>query len=263
MRHKRGFAFSKFKKISNKSFDCILILAIVFLIISFQAYLFFEEVKKDFLVSDTIYLAVPLFTSIVCFCTAKSYGFSDVFGKSIFALGIGIFFYFLGEVTYLYYEYTIEADPYPSFADLFYFLFYPFVVFHIHRNIQYFGEKVSKSTKILSGAIGIGIVGIFVFLTYSDFKNSLFSFYIGLFFIISTAVTMSFAIIGVKAFWQTVLSSSWLIITVSLLLFVVGDVWYYYLEINQLYSYKHPVNMFWIASFGFIVYAMLKHLRTM
>jgi hypothetical protein len=43
---------------------------------------------------------------------------------------------------------------------------------------------------------------------------------------------------------------------------IVGDVWYYYLEIFGQYDETHVVNSMWIVSYMVVAYALYKHRKT-
>ena len=67
------------------------------------------------------------------------------------AVLIGIVFWFLGEATYLFYQSVLNIPvPYPSIAELFYFIGYGFLIYHIYKsfNVVNKNKSISRSTII-------------------------------------------------------------------------------------------------------------------
>lgn len=231
------------------------------LVIGYHFSLYLEPETKGFFLSDFFTLLGPLIVSLAGFFVSKKYGFSNIFGKSYFALGLGMFFLFLGELTYMYYEYVLETDPYPSFADIFYFILYPFLIFHLQKNIRFFKDCLNPWVKIIIIAIPATITLIYVLFSLSELNAIVFDFAYGLIFVIASSVTLSLAVLGGIVFRQNVLVTTWILLSTSIFLTTVADVWYYHIEIFDMYANTHPINSIWVASYCFMAYALFKHLK--
>lgn len=229
------------------------------LVVGFQVYI--SSISEDD--ADSIITAVsvvnPLVASAAAFFVARKYRGSLVFGKSYFALGLGLMMFVLGEFSYLYYELVLEEDPYPSIADVFFFAFYPLAFYHLFTNIRFFKPKLDIPTIALIVIIPIIIVGIYSYLSFNEIGEANFDYFYGLIFIIASATVLSAGILGARVFRQGVLGVAWLILVIGILLTTFGDVWYYYLETYGEYRLAHPVELFWYASYMVITYALYKH----
>jgi hypothetical protein len=63
---------------------------------------------------------------------------------------IGIFFWFLGETTYMFQQSILNISvPYPSIAELFYFIGYGFLIYHIYKSFTIANEHKSISRNII------------------------------------------------------------------------------------------------------------------
>lgn len=238
------------------------ILGLIFLLIlGYQSSLYFEPEIEGFLLSDLFNLLGPLVVAFGSFFVSKSYGFSNIFGKSYFVLGLGMIFYFLGDFTYMYYEYVLETDPYPSFADIFYFLIQPALIYHLQKNIRFFKDSIHTGVKILIICIPIIVVLSYVISSLYELDEFVFDFVYGLVFVSASSITLSLAILGGIVFRQNVLINTWFLIAGAIFLSTIADVWYYHMEIYGLYDYTNPVNSLWIASYCFLTYALFKHLK--
>lgn len=228
-------------------------------VISFQIFLqYITPDDQDFAIT-LVSIFNPLAASIVGFIVAKRYLGTKVFGKSYFALALSLLMVVFGEVSYLIYDLILGIDPYPSVADLFFFAFYPLMMYHLVKNIYFFKPKIGLPTKILIIVLLIILVSIYSILSLQEIGEANFDYYYGLIFILATSAVLSMSILGASIFKQSLLGIAWLILVVGILLNAIGDIWYYYLETFDQYSISHPVNLFWWASYMVIVYALYKH----
>src|SRR5574338_991086 len=229
------------------------------LVVAIQIYIFLSTEENADLLTTVVSVTNPLAASAAGFYVAKKYLNSEVFGKSYLVLAIGLLSMGFGELTYLYYDFVLHEDPYPSIADVFFFGFYPLGIYHIVKNVRFFNAKIDFPTKILVVILPISIVGLYSFLSFQQIGEANFDFYYVLIFISVSSILLSSSIIVVRVFRQGLLGVAWLVLVIGILLTTIGDVWYYYLETFDQYTVNHPVNLFWYASYMVITYALYKH----
>ena len=235
------------------------LLLVLGLVVGLQIYLSFATEENADQVITVVSVINPLIASAAGFYVAKKYRNSEVFGKSYFVLALGLLSFALGELTYVYYEFVLNEDPYPSIADVFFFGFYPLAFYHITKNVKFFKAKIDIKTKILVVILPISIIGLYSYLSFQQIGEANFDYYYGLIFISASSIVLAAAILGARVFRQGLLGVAWLVLVLGILLTTVGDVWYYYLETFEQYTLIHPVNLFWYASYWVITYALYKH----
>lgn len=228
-------------------------------IVGLQIYLTSVPEKYAEPIITAVSVINPLAASVAAFYVSRKYHDSKVFGKSYLVLAIGLLSMGLGELTYLYYDFVLHEDPYPSIADVFFFGFYPLVFYHIVKNVKFFNAKIDIPTKILIIALPISITALYSYLSFQQIGEANFDYYYGLIFITSSSTVLAAGIMGARVFRQGLLGVAWLVLVIGILLTTVGDVWYYYLETFDQYTLIHPVNLFWYASYWVIAYALYKH----
>ena len=86
-----------------------------------------------------------------------------------------------------------------------------------------------------------------------------FDYFYGIIFVSIAAVAFSFTILGAKSFKGGTLATPWLVLVIGVLILLIGDTTYYYLELFEGYTFTHPVNLFWYGGYMIIVYALYKH----
>jgi len=230
--------------------------------------------SSDALVSG-FSLIIPLSVSIFAFSTSRRYSGALVYSKAYVMLGVAFLLMFFAEVTYIIYDLVLDLDPYPSIADVFFFLFYPLIIAYLIINLRFFAPKISKSGLALT--IGMPIIATIsylyliispyftetalsefgIFEIIEDFGS--FDFYYGMIFIAAASVTLGLAIHTATIFRGGLIGTAWLILVVGIILNLVGDTWYYYSEVTTGYALTDPVNLCWYSAYLLILYALYKH----
>ena len=203
-----------------------------------------------------------LAAGIASVIVARRYWGSEVFGKTYLALGIAFFLQAAGDFTYIYYDWYTDEAPYPSMADIFFLLFYPFAAFHLVKNIKYFRKDLKWGPKIGVAALTAIIVVIFAYMSIDLIEEEPFEFYFGLFFVFCSSAIFSLAILGASVFRDSILGAAWLLLAGGIFIFTVADVWYYSLEVFDAYEGDHFVNTLWVLGNTAVVYALYKHGKT-
>ena len=248
---------------SPYNFKILIVIAAI--VISFHIFINFGTSEEN---SDTIASVFsffnPLIVSIIGFSIAIRYRKSLVFGKSYFALALGYLGIFLGEVTYTIYDIVFDIEPFPSIADVFFFMQYPLLLTHLILNIKFFTPKINNRAKLW-----VIIMPILVLIGYStisiveaEIGIFEFDFYYGTIFVYFSALTLSFAVVGAIIFKEGAIGKAWVLLVVGILFNTIGDTWYYNLELFGEYDLLHPVNMFWYAGYWLVMYALIKHKKT-
>jgi len=111
--------------------------------------------------------------------------------------------------------------------------------------------------------IGIPLISTvtYLYLTIDDFGS--FDFFYGIIFVASASVTLGFAIQTAKIFRGGLVGTAWLVLVIGITINLIGDVWYYYIEVMDSYTLEHPVNLFWYSAYLLILYALYKHKKTL
>lgn len=250
---------SKLAQMITQNKKDFLILGLILVgVIIFHIYSVTSAYKnEEFSDIDFIYLILPLLCSAFSFAVARKFSFSDIFGKAYISLGISFAFLFCAEFTYVViYEIILQQDPYPSIADVFYLVFYPFAIYHMKKNISYFLDVTKIHYTIIVG-ITLLITLIYFGLSFDGTINLIFLF--GIIPVAGSAFVFSLSIVGFMAFQKGVMGKVWIILVLGISLHTVANIWYYYLEVFEYYTGTHVVNTLWVAAWTLIVYALYIH----
>lgn len=206
-------------------------------------------------------MLIPLSVSIFAFITSRRYAGTLVYSRAYVMLGIAFILMFLAELTYFVYEQILELDPYPSIADVFFFVFYPMLILYLIINVKFFSPKITKSG--LGIIIGTPLIAtaIYTYLTLEDFGS--FDFYYGIIFVAAASITLGLSINTSRIFKGGLIGTAWLVLVIGIIINVIGDVWYYYLEVIGEYTLEDPVNLCWYSAYLLILYALYKHKKAL
>lgn len=246
-------------------FDYKVLLGIAGLVITVHVVINYFSTPDD---ADTIVSIFsflnPLIVSIIGFFIVIRYKGSIIFGKSYLSLAIAYLGIFLGEMTYMVYDIVYDVEPYPSIADVFFFIQYPLLLIHLILNIKFFTSKITKLAKIWFIVMPIAVlIGYSTLYAINDVEGILeFDFIYGVIFVYFSALTLSFAVIGAIIFKEGAIGKAWVLLAIGILFNTIGDTWYYNLELFDAYDLLHPVNMFWYAGYWLVIYALIKHKKT-
>ena len=238
------------------------LILIVTLAIGYQIYLneFVDEDQMSF--ADFTYGLSALAVGITALFVAKQYRGSPIFGKTYLVLAIGFILLFVADTVYNYYVIVLDEDPYPSIADVFFLAFYFFTGYHLVKNIQHFKKNLRWGPKIGVSILAVSMIVLFGMFTIETLDDDPIVFYMGILYVIASAVILSLAILGATVFRHSVLGIAWFMLVIGIFFYAFADVWYYYLEEIEQFTITHPVNTLWIISNIFMVYALYKHKKT-
>jgi len=217
---------------------------------------------EEYDIFELLLTASYAMASIAALIVAKRYWNTDLFGKTYFALALAYLVYFIGDEVFFYYTNVLHVEAFPSLADVFYFVFYPLAGYHLMKNSTYFRRKFDIKMKLELIIIPIAVSITYAMIAYDSTGKADFEFYYGVVFVLADAILLGFALISAQVFRQSVLGPVWGLIVLGIIFYTVADIWYYYLELFNLYSDTHVVNMFWLLNTMLITYALYKHQKT-
>jgi len=250
----------------KSSFDYKPFLAIAILVISFHVSINYLISGDDADTAVSIFsMFVPLSLAIIGFSVVRKYKGTQVFGRAYLALSLGYLSIFFAEVTYAVYDIVYDIEPYPSIADIFFFLLYPLLLTYLFINIKFFAPNLGKKSKLWIILMPLVVLVGYSILSTTEGEISIFEFdfYYGIVFVYSATLTLAVAVVGASIFKQGAIGKAWLILVIGILLNNLGDIWYYNLELFEGYDLLHPVNMFWYSGYIVVIYALLKHKKTL
>lgn len=182
-------------------------------------------------------------------------------------LGLGLFLWGLGEFSWWILEVVVGREvPYPSVADLFWLIGYPFLLIGFILNWRQLDLKIRFRT-ISVWIIGLGITTfaafIFIMLPILVSKISTLEKFLGLAYPVGDVLILGAASLSLTAYSYGVLSRPWKIIVAGFVATLVADLIYSFLSLFNIYQTGNPVDLLWIAGYLIIGIGALNQIELM
>jgi hypothetical protein len=161
-----------------------------------------------------------------------------------------------GEILYFVYDYLLDEPAFPSPADILFFPFYPLILVYLYLNASFSKPEFGLRH------IWIIILPTFIIIFYHILigkREQDFQFFLSQYYIVVSAISLSFTIFATLIFKNSFLEKTWLLTLLGIIPFTVADVVYYNLEAIDGYDLAHPVNLLWYTGYWIITYALYKH----
>lgn len=216
-----------------------------------------ERVLDTF--SDT-YGLIALFASLTGFYTVKNWGgLKSALGKSITLFSVGLLFQFLGQLTYAFYRIVLEIEnPYPSFAEIFYFGSIPIylaAIWYLSTTMRVL-SALKKPINLIGGIL---ITLLCIYLDYELFlrgyEYSEYS-YLVIFldhgYAILQAIFVAFAVFTFflsKEAWKGLLRWALLAMVTSLYFQYAADTFYTYRTIEETWYAGDYTDLLYILAY--------------
>jgi hypothetical protein len=185
-------------------------------------------------------------------------GFGTRSGKVWWSFTVGIFLWFLGEITWSAYTYILKVPiPYPSVADVFYFSgYFPlFIGFYLY--VTYFKQAFSRRISLVALVTILASASIvFVFLISPVLASSeaVLEKFFDFAYPLMDLLLLSTAIVGLGLLVRGRLGIAWLLFTAGILLNVFGDLLFSYSTIQGTYYNGSLPDLFFLE--GYVAFGM-------
>lgn len=218
---------------------------------------------------NIVYLLAPLMAVAFSMYLSAIFGSSGKRARVFRLMVLGILFLFIGEFSYVYFDFITRTKPFPSLADVFYLTSYPFILLGIISEILSVRpsiKKLKKSSIILGALIFIVVficVAYFgVFLAFdpnAPLVNNIISisYGVGDLIIIGEGILLYLLAKNTRG---GVISNFWLQILIGFIFILCGDI--LFAKFNDLYSatdyfYKNTLDSFWILGYTVLASAFI------
>ncbi|HWY36334.1 MAG TPA: hypothetical protein VNX68_16945 [Nitrosopumilaceae archaeon] len=238
------------------------------------------------------YLLISLLASGFAFLIAESFGKETaiVFGNWIFVLAIvpvilsgilvkrnglmgdhgksWIFFlifivvWFMAEQIWTVVELFYHEKPFPSSADIFYIVGYPFYFVFLIFYLKPFKKLISKKLIISTLLIAIAVLIPNLYMTFQNNSDETqTAIILGAIYPIADAIVLIPSMIGVVLFFRGKVNFLWSLLLIGFIIEVIADTAFQYFSLNNDMHTGNPVDIlfFWMyVVFSFGLYDHIK-----
>jgi len=177
---------------------------------------------------------------------------------------IGIFFWFLGELTWAIYTLILKiAIPYPSVADAFWLMGYMPLLLALTAYLYLVKPAISKT--ILAGSSTIvlilGILSSYFLVAPALMQETdLLTKALDVAYPTLDFIMLILAITGLIVLAKSRVSKSWMLFNIGILIIVIGDSLFSYTTAHNTYYEGHPLELF--LHFGYLLFILAFYIHT-
>ena len=187
-------------------------------------------------------------------------------GKSWILFAVFAISWMTAEMVWSINELILEIDPYPSFADFFWLLGYPFYFGFLILYLKPFRKAISKKMIVLSSVISIVFLISAFYVSYdTDLELTDFDNILALSYPLLDAVVLVPALIGVTLFLTGKVNFLWTLMCLAIICVIMADIGFYFGTLDDDYYSGHPIEILfhWVyILFAFGMYDQINIFKT-
>ena len=222
-----------------------------------------EKTNKYNSLITSVFLAISTSISVLLITT----NLKKIEIQKFKAVFIGIFCWFIGEMTYMTYQFILNIPvPYPSIAEIFYLLGYGFLIYHIYVSFKnLYKNRSIKLKSIILVSILVSLIPLIsishMFLNGIDFTSQYIQITINLLYYILDSIILFFVVLIIfRLPKKDHLIYHWLLFCSSMVFLAIADFGYTYaatISINLILITEWLWNVFYAFAYLFLSASLL------
>jgi len=247
------------KNISNKEQKIFLIIMFV-AAINLIANYFGEEIA--IVVGNFMYIPAAGSLVVVSGLVLKRLGMSGKHGTSLIALVGFAICWFIAEMVWMVHELYLKIDPFPSTADIFYLVGYPFLLMFLISYLEPVKEGITKEMLALSSLASIVLLAssLYIILNEETQMDS-FEFAIAVGYPIADAIVLIPSLLGVVLFFRGKVNFMWSLVCLGIISLYIADTYFLYAQVEEIYYTGQPPEMLFHWMYFLMAFGILDYMR--
>jgi hypothetical protein len=214
------------------------------------------------LFTNLIFIPVPASVVILSGIITKRNGLTGSHGKAWIVFTIFATMWFIAEQVWLVNELIYKEKPFPSSADLFYLLGYPFYFIFSFLYIRPFKNTISKKMIVTTSVIAAVILIPNLYMTLvANSEESEFTLILGSIYPIADAIVLIPAMIGVVLFFRGKVNFLWSLLLIGMIFEVAADTGFQYITLDDSYYTGHPIDILFLWSYLLFSFGLYDNIK--
>lgn len=246
------------QKISSiqKIFFVIISVAVINLIANY----FGEEVAV--IVGNFMYIPAAGSLLVVSIIVLQRLGTSGKHGTALISLVGFAICWFFAEITWILQELYFKIDPFPSTADLFYLVGYPFLLMFLISYLEILKEGITKEILALAILAAVVVLVSSLYVVFSeDEELSNYEFALLAGYPIADAIVLVPSLLGVVLFFKGKVNFMWTLVFVGVISLYVADTTFLYTQLDDSYYTGHPLEMLFHFMYFLIAFGVYDYMK--
>ncbi len=251
---------SKIQSNNQKRLLIILFACIVIFSLLYQLRPFVSSIEFSLITIPAFTILPGILVGYAAITTIKLFKQKHIQAKSFVFYTIGLASWFIAEQIWIAYDYFWEGDAFPSEADIFYIIAYPFMAAFLFYTLKPILKSVSRNVWLFAIGLSFSFLIATVPAAYDDMLGEpVYATLVALAYPILSSFQLVPAIIGVMFLTKNRANLSWMLILFGFIVYSAADTFFLLAELDGSYYDGHPTDLMYIASFLFLLFAV--HLR--
>lgn len=238
----------------QKIFFVIISVAAINLIANY----FGEEVA--IIVGNFMYIPAAGSLLVVSIIVLQRLGTSGKHGTALIALAGFAICWFFAEIIWIIQELYFQIDPFPSAADLFYLVGYPFLLMFLISYLEPLKDGITKEILAIAILAAVIVLVSSLYVVFSeDEELSHYEFALLAGYPVADSIVLVPSLLGVILFFKGKVNFMWTLVFVGVISLYVADTTFLYTQLDDTYYTGHPLEMlfhfmYFLMAFGIYDY---------
>lgn len=207
------------------------------------------------------YLLPALLAVIFAGTAVRTYSAGNIHSRSFILLGLGLLFWAIGEIIWVYMDMVLDIYPFPSIADIAYVSAYPFLLAGLIVEIKSRQLKLSFKSKYIIAGLSALLIFLFAFFQVPTAYDPLAGFWengLGIFYVLGDIILLIIiallAAVALEYRNGKVATASFILMS-SMIMVIVADIFYsiYYEAYENDTAIYTALDAMWVM--GYLLFA--------
>ena len=236
---------------------------LISLIVTGFAFLIAESISKETAIVFGNWIFVLAVVPVLLSCIlVKRNRLTGAHGKSWIFFLIFAVFWCTAEQVWTITELFYHEKPFPSSADIFYILGYPFYFVFVILYLTPFKNAISKKLVVSTSLIAVVVLIPNLYMTFQNNSDETqTAIILGAIYPIADAIVLIPSMIGVTLFFRGKVNFLWSLLLIGFIIEVVADTAFQYFSLdNEMYT-GNPVDMLFLWAYIIFSFGLYDHLK--
>jgi hypothetical protein len=220
-------------------------------------------ISQEFAVLAGNLAYVPIAGSflVLTLLIASRFGLSGTHGLAWFSFAGFAISWFVAEMLWAHQELALQADTFPSVADVFYVVGYPFLLMFFVSYLQPVRAGITRKIFAVACMISVGVLIPSLYFVLANAENpGNLGTVIGAIYPIFDSMIIIPAIIGVVLFFKGQVNLMWALICLGTILLFVADTAFLLGQIDDSYYTGNPIEILFYLNYVLLSFGVYHHL---
>ena len=170
--------------------------------------------------------------------------------------------WFTAEMVWDVNELILDIDPYPSEADFFWLIGYPFYFGFLVFYLRPFRRAISKKMMAVASVLSIALLIPALYVSYdADLESTDIDNILALTYPLLDAVVLAPTLIGVSLFLTGKVNFLWTLMCLAILCTITGDIGFFFTTLEDEYYSGHPVEILFHWHYILFAFGIYDHFK--